>query len=103
MMRHVWVSTLLVFAAPAFAADGSGGVIKSVQSGPWSAAATWEGGKVPGALSKVQVRTGHTVTYDVQSEAVIRCINVAGTLAFAPDRNTRLEVGLIKIQTGDAY
>jgi hypothetical protein len=32
---------------------------------------------------------------------VLRSIHVAGTLTFARDRNTRLNVGLIKIQAGD--
>ncbi len=76
-------------------------VIHSVKSGRWSQPATWDGGKVPGTGDKVQVQTGHTVTYDVKSEAVVRSIHVAGTLAFAGDRDTRLDVGLIKIQPGD--
>src|SRR5262249_49342795 len=70
-------------------------------SGPWSAAATWEGGKVPAAGARVQVRAGHTVTYDISSDRVIRSIHVAGTLTFARDRDTRLDVGLIKIQPGN--
>src|SRR5690606_36317199 len=37
------------------------------------------------------------------SDDVIRAINIAGTLRFATDRDTRLTVGLIKIQPGDAY
>jgi hypothetical protein len=49
----------------------------------------------------VQIRTGHTVTYDLNSDRVIRSIHVAGTLTFARDRDTRLDVGLIKIQAGD--
>src|SRR4051794_39525854 len=77
------------------------GLIRSAQSGPWSAPATWEGGKVPAAGSRVQVRTGHTVTYDLNSDRVIRSVHVAGTLRFPPDRDTRLDVGLIKIQPGD--
>ncbi len=76
-------------------------LIRSAHSGPWSAADTWEGGKVPGRGAKVQVRAGHTVTYDLSSDQVIRSIHVAGTLAFARDRDTRLDVGLIKIQPGD--
>src|SRR5262245_20219336 len=64
-------------------------LIRSAQSGPWSAPATWEGGKVPAAGSRVQVCTGHTVTYDLKSDRVIRSIHVAGTLRFPPDRDTR--------------
>src|SRR5262245_25709230 len=76
-------------------------IVRTAQSGPWSAAATWEGGKAPAAGSRVQIRTGHTVTYDLKSDQVIRSIHVAGTLTFARDRDTRLDVGLIKIQAGD--
>lgn len=76
-------------------------LIRSVQSGPWSDAATWEGGKVPGAGARVQIREGHVVVYDVQSEAPIRLIHVAGTLRFDREKDTRLDVGLIKIQAGE--
>ncbi len=74
--------------------------IRSAKSGPWSAAATWDGGKVPGAGAKVQVQSGHTILYDVTSDAALRMLHVAGTLTFAPDRDTRLDVGLILIQPG---
>ena len=77
------------------------GLIRSARSGPWSEANTWEGGKLPPALSRVQIRTGHTVSYDMKSDRVIRSIHVAGTLRFSPDKDTRLDVGLIKIQPGD--
>jgi hypothetical protein len=76
-------------------------LIRSAKSGSWSAADTWEGGKLPANACRVQVRTGHTVVYDLKSEQVIRSIHVAGTLRFAPERDTRLDVGLIKIQPGD--
>jgi hypothetical protein len=88
-------SLLLVAARPA--AD----VIRSAKSGPWSEAATWEGGAVPGAGSKVLVRPGHAVLYDVVSEQAIRAVFVGGALRFATDRDTRLDVGLIKIQAGE--
>lgn len=78
-------------------------VVRSKQSGPWSAGTTWESGKAPGAGSRVMVRTGHRVVYDVKSEQAVRSINVAGTLSFATDRDTRLDVGLIKIQAGDEF
>ncbi len=85
------------------AADGKDlpPLVRSAQSGAWSAASTWEGGKLPAAGMRVQIRTGHTVVYDLKSEQVIRSIHVAGTLRFATDRDTRLDVGLIKIQPGD--
>jgi hypothetical protein len=91
-------------------AHAAADLIPSGRSGPWSAPATWEGGKVPGSGARVQIRAGHTVTYDVEplrgenespAPAVIRSIHVAGTLTFARDRNTVLSVGLIKIQPGD--
>ena len=77
--------------------------IRSAKSGAWSEAATWEGGKVPPALARVLIREGHTVVYDLKSDQVIRAINVAGMLRFATDKDTRLDVGLIKIQAGDAF
>jgi len=78
-------------------------VIRSAGSGPWSAATTWEGGKVPAAGARVLIREGHRVVYDVASDAVIRGINIAGTLSFDPGKDTRLNVGLIKIQPGEEY
>lgn len=77
------------------------GLIRSARSGPWSEANTWDGGRIPGDGSRVQVRAGHTITYDMKSDRVIRSIHVAGTLRFLPDKDTRLDVGLIKIQSGD--
>ena len=56
---------------------------------------------MPGAGDRVQVRPGHAVVYDVESADVIRMIHVAGTLTFAPDRDTLLSMGLLKIQPGD--
>jgi hypothetical protein len=78
-------------------------LIRSAASGPWSMPVTWEDGKVPAAGSRVQIRSGHTVTYDVPERlaAAIRMIHVAGTLTFARDPDTCLKVGLIKIQAGD--
>src|SRR5262245_38737195 len=76
-------------------------IVRSTRSGLWSQPATWEAGKLPSAGTRVQIRTGHSVTYDLKSDQVIRSIHVAGTLTFARDRSTRLDVGLIKIQAGD--
>src|SRR5262249_14333259 len=65
--------------------------------------ASWTGGKVPGAGARVLIQAGHRIVYDVDSAAVIRGINIAGTLSFAKDRSTRLDVGLIKIQDSEDY
>lgn len=91
-------------SAPASAQDHKGkpmNLIRSAKSGAWSAPATWEGGKVPGAGASVQIRAGNIVIYDVKSDAVVRFIHVAGTLSFAANQDTLLNVGLIKLQAGD--
>jgi hypothetical protein len=49
----------------------------------------------------VLVRAGHVVSYDVNSDAVLRSVHVAGTLRFAPDRDTRLDVGLLIVRPGE--
>ncbi len=85
---------------PATAADKPDWV-RSAKNGPWSATTTWEGAKVPGAGARVHIQPGHTITYDVQSDQAIRAVYVAGTLSFAPDRDTRLDVGVLKIEAGD--
>jgi hypothetical protein len=50
----------------------------------------------------VLVNRGNQVTYDVDSPVVIRLVQVVGTLRFARDRNTRLDVGVLKVQSSDA-
>ena len=76
-------------------------LVRSAHGGRWSAPDTWEGGKVPPAGARVQIRPGHVVVYDRQSDQAIRALFIAGMLTFAPDRDTRLDVGLIRIQAGD--
>ena len=39
----------------------------------------------------------------MNSDQAIRAIYVAGTLTFARDKTTRLDVGLIKVQPGEEY
>src|SRR4051794_34212604 len=73
------------------------GWVRSAHGGAWSDPAIWEGGAVPGAGAKVQIRPGHAVVYDVDSDRPIRSVCVGGTLSFAADKDTRLDVGLIKV------
>lgn len=112
MGRHCAVGSLMSFATccvfaqlSAFAEDpaSSTGIIRSRASGAWSAAATWEGGKVPGVDARVLVRPGHTVTYDVKSEEAIRAVQIGGTLTFARDRDTLLCAGLVRIAPGETF
>ena len=74
---------------------------RSVQSGRWSDPNTWAGKHLPAAGDRVQIRTGHRVTYDVAPEFALRMVHVAGNLTFAQDRTTRLRVGLLKVQPGE--
>jgi hypothetical protein len=95
------LALFLLSTSPAAAVDSP--VIRSAKSGPWSAPATWEGNAVPAAGARVLIREGHDVRYDVKSDAVIRGISISGTLAFGTDKDTLLNVGLIKIQPGNMY
>src|SRR5262245_17416152 len=94
-----------VFTSPLSAAEqparGAGPpIVRTAQGGAWSAPATWEGGKVPSGDVRVLIRQGHHVVYDVQAKGPIRSLTISGALSFARDRDTRLDVGLIKIQAG---
>ncbi len=96
-MRKLNITSLAAIAfalcaGPVFSAD-----LLSKQSGPWSGKETWDAGRVPQKGDRVVIRAGHTVTYDVDSREVIRLVQVAGTLDFARDRNTRLDVGLLTV------
>lgn len=87
-----WFSALVVLA------DDLPPVIRTAASGAWSSPQTWAGGKSPGEHARVLILPEHAVTYDVKSDAVIRSLNIGGTLSFARDRDTLLNVGLIKIE-----
>src|SRR4051794_38124834 len=91
--------SLVAFALPIRSLSAA--LIESRQSGAWSEPATWVGGAIPAAGNSVQIHEGHTVIYDRSSSDAIRALFIAGTLSFARDRDTRLEVGLIKIQAGN--
>lgn len=62
------------------------------RDGAWSDAATWSNGRVPGAGDKVAIGPDRSVVYDVESAAVISCVEIRGRLSFKPDVNTRLTV-----------
>src|SRR3954470_22844928 len=92
---------LLAFTSLA-RADGVTFDARTARSGNWSDPATWEGGRMPRAGDFVQVRPGHAVVYDVSSDAALRMVHVGGVLRFSRERSTRLDVGLLKVQPGEA-
>ncbi len=56
---------------------------------------------MPGADDRVLISRGTTVQYDVASQVVIRLVQVVGTLEFARDRDTELNVAILKVQNSD--
>jgi hypothetical protein len=95
------VAWIVIAATAATVSGAPPALVRSAASGHWSEPRTWEGGAVPSAGDRVQIRAGHVVTYDTQTERPFRSVHIAGTLRFPPDRDTRLDVGLIKIERGD--
>jgi hypothetical protein len=75
--------------------------IRSVKDGAWSNPGTWQPQRVPQKGDRVLVARGTRVVYDVDSPEVIRLVQVAGTLSFARDRNTTLNVGLFSAQNSE--
>lgn len=109
-MRHFLGLLVAIGCCPALYADEAKNakspaaavvLVQSRTSGDWSSPDTWNAGKVPAAGQQVLIREGDTVVYDVNSAAVIRSLHISGTLTFATDRTTQLNVGLIRIQPGD--
>ncbi|HEV3003398.1 MAG TPA: G8 domain-containing protein [Pirellulales bacterium] len=75
--------------------------VRSVKDGKWSDAATWQPAKVPSAGDRVLISRGTEVEYDLASAQVVRLVQVVGTLRFARDRDTELNVGILKVQDSD--
>jgi hypothetical protein len=69
----------------------------AVRSGPWSEPPTWKDGKLPAADANVLVPEGVAVTVDRIIGVRLRTIRVAGTLQFAPDRDTALLVDTLVV------
>jgi hypothetical protein len=99
-MRFLSFAAFVLLVASSQAAERN--IVRSTKSGPWEAPATWADGKVPAAGDSVLIRTGHRVVLGSKVEQPIRAIHVSGTLAFDPDRDTLLAVGLIKVQPGES-
>ncbi|MBW3595922.1 MAG: G8 domain-containing protein [Planctomycetes bacterium] len=75
--------------------------VRSVQDGSWSDPATWRPARVPKSGDRVLVSRETRVEYDVKSDAVLRLVQVVGRLDFARDRDTEMNVGVLKVQNSD--
>ena len=75
--------------------------IRSVRDGRWSEPATWNPARVPKAGDRVLIGRDTFVEYDAHSEEVVRMVQVVGTLSFSRDRDTLLNVGILKVQQSD--
>jgi hypothetical protein len=75
--------------------------IRSIQSGSWSDPQVWHPARVPQAGDRVLIARGTEVVFDVPCAEVMRLVQVVGTLRFATDRDTELNVGLLTIQHSD--
>ncbi len=77
-----------------------GSEVASRSIGPWSSAATWDGGAVPKAGDRVIISPGTNVVYDVQSDEALSSLEVRGTLSFSREVGTQLDVGLLSVPSG---
>ncbi|MGB0910993.1 MAG: G8 domain-containing protein, partial [Nitrospirales bacterium] len=68
-------------------------------NGSWSDPRTWSTNQVPGLDARVSIPQNIQVTYNVDSEVEIKCIEVAelGELQWATNQNTRLRVTHVQV------
>ena len=104
MSRPITAALLLLITARSFAASPTTlpALVVSAKSGNWSDVATWQDAHVPQGGERVLVRAGDRVVFDVKTPQPLWSVHVAGTLAFATDRDTQLDVGLILVRPGAA-
>lgn len=72
--------------------------IRSVADGNWSDPKIWKPARIPGKGDRVLVSQKTRVIYDASSKEPIRLLQIVGTLSFARDRDTLLNVAVLKVQ-----
>jgi hypothetical protein len=75
--------------------------VQSIADGDWTNPKIWQPQRLPKAGDRVLVSSRTSVRFDAKTTPVIRLIQVAGTLRFARDRSTELNVCLLKVQAGN--
>src|SRR5215813_6702689 len=81
--------------------DPSGASHVAARSGDWSDAATWSSG-IPADGARVLIPDGVTVTVSAPVAAALEWIRVDGSLRFAPDQDSRLQVTTMLVTAGGA-
>lgn len=69
----------------------------AVNNGSWFDPATWANGEVPGDGARVYIPEGVDVVYDGESPVSLFTVRVDGTLEFATDQNTFMEVDTLVV------
>ncbi len=92
-MKTVMVLALVIGNALCASAE----MIRSKASGAWSEPKIWSSNRVPKGGDNVHIAPGHRVVYDVESPEVMTKIHVEGALIFARDRDTELNVGVVRV------
>lgn len=106
-----WINRLLVLSLIAvfLVAPPLGGVsslhaqtgdVWSTRAGMWSDPNVWSTRRIPQRNERVIISPGHNVTYNIYSDVEIRRLLIRGGLIFARDRNTRLDVGNVIVDSG---
>lgn len=75
--------------------------VQSKRDGNWSDPKTWVQARVPAAGDRVLVSRNTRVVYDAKRGDVLRLVQIVGTLTFARDRDTELNVAVLKVQNSD--
>ena len=75
----------------------------AVNDGPWSAAATWNHGQAPASGSKVLVPEGVDITFDLADSPTLNWIRVDGGMSWATDKNTRLTVETLMVNSTGSF
>ena len=99
--KYISVILMMVFVgmvSVGVSAEDGAKVVTAVKSGLWSDAGIWSTKQVPGDGDQVMIRGDAHVVYDVKSKAVLRSVLVSGHLKFATDKDTELNVGVLKVQ-----
>ena len=97
-MLRLILTAFVLFPSGALSAELF--TLESKGDGAWSDAATWQPERQPKAGDKIQIRSGHAVVYDVKSSNLIPLLHIEGSLVFARNRDTELNVAVLKVGGG---